>query len=113
MKEIFFMSLITIGLVLITGMITRTKAKTEPQKFETIYKDGNFEIRFYPEAVLASVTMNASYDDSRNSGFRILAGYIFGGNSENQKIAMTSPVRMSSTEQKSTMSFVLLKFIYE
>jgi hypothetical protein len=105
MKTILVISLLTIGLILITRMIT--KAKTETQKFETIYRDGNFEIRFYPEAILASVTMNGSYDDSRNSGFRILAGYIFGGNEENQKIAMTSPVRMSSADEISTMSFVL------
>jgi hypothetical protein len=43
----------------------------------------------------------------RNSGFRILAGYIFGGNEENKKIAMTSPVRMSASPSENTMSFVL------
>jgi hypothetical protein len=106
MKTLLFILLITIGLIILTGMMTKTKAKTETQKFKTIYKEGNFEIRYYPEAALASVTMEG-YDNSRNSGFRILAEYIFGGNSENQKISMTSPVRISNTEQKSTMSFVL------
>jgi hypothetical protein len=82
-------------------------SKTETQQYETVYKKDNFEIRYYPEAILASVKMDGTYDDSRNSGFRILAGYIFGGNQENEKIAMTSPVRMSNNETTNTMSFVL------
>lgn len=88
-------------------MLKIADAKTETQKYETVYKKGNFEIRYYPEAILASVKMDGTYDNSRNSGFRILAGYIFGGNQENEKIAMTSPVRMSSNETTNTMSFVL------
>ena len=95
------------GLLLLIGMLKTVQGKTETQKYETLYGDGNFEIRFYPEAILASVTMNGNYDNSRNSGFRILAGYIFGGNHENQKIAMTSPVRMSNDPGANTMSFVL------
>jgi hypothetical protein len=84
-----------------------TKAKTETQKYNAIYTKDNFEIRFYPEAILATVEMNGSYDNSRNSGFSVLAGYIFGGNEENTQIAMTSPVRMSGNEKLNTMSFVL------
>jgi hypothetical protein len=84
-----------------------TKAKTETQKYEVLYTKENFEIRFYPEAILATVEMNGSYDNSRNSGFQVLAGYIFGGNEENSQIAMTSPVRMSGNEKLNTMSFVL------
>jgi hypothetical protein len=94
-------------IILITGIYTMTKAKTETQKYEVIYTKDNFEIRFYPEAILATVEMNGSYDNSRNSGFRVLAGYIFGGNEENSQIAMTSPVRMSGNEKTNTMSFVL------
>lgn len=90
-----------------TGIYTMTKAKTETQKYKVIYTRENFEIRFYPEAILASVEMDGSFDNSRNSGFRVLAGYIFGGNNENSQIAMTSPVRMSGDEKLNRMSFVL------
>lgn len=83
------------------------KAKTEIQKYEVIFKKGAFEIRYYPEAILASVSSDGTYDNSRNSSFRVLAGYIFGGNKEEQKIAMTAPVRMSTSNNTSTMSFVL------
>jgi hypothetical protein len=103
---IIIVSLIVV-IILITGIYTVTKAKTETQKYEVIYTKDNFEIRFYPEAILATVEMNGSFDNSRNSGFQVLAGYIFGGNQENSQIAMTSPVRMSGNEKLSTMSFVL------
>lgn len=107
MKALILLSILTFGIIVISGIIKTTNAKTETQKYETLYKKGNFEIRFYPEAILASVTVEGNFDDSRNSGFRVLAGYIFGGNVEEQSIAMTSPVRMNSNETKSTMSFVL------
>ena len=107
MKILYVTLLLTIGLVLLSGIIKMTSAKTETQQYKTVYKEDNFEIRYYPQAILATVKMDGTYDDSRNSGFRILAGYIFGGNKENEKIAMTSPVRMSNTESGNTMSFVL------
>ena len=103
---IVIVSLIVV-IILITGIYTMTKAKTETQKYEVLYTKINFEIRFYPEAILATVEMNGTYDNSRNSGFQVLAGYIFGGNEENSQIAMTSPVRMSGNEKLNTMSFVL------
>jgi hypothetical protein len=107
MKTMFVIVSLIIAIVLITGIYTMTKAKTETQKYEVIYTKDNFEIRFYPEAILATVKMNGTYDNSRNSGFQVLAGYIFGGNEDNQQIAMTSPVRMSGNEKLNTMSFVL------
>ena len=104
--EILLILLIT-AFILLAAIMNQSMAKTETQKFTTLFREGNFEIRYYPEAVLATVKMNGTYDDSRNSGFRMLAGYIFGGNKNNQKIAMTAPVRMTDTENTSTMSFVM------
>ena len=107
MKTIIVIVSLIVVIVLITGIYTMTKAKKETQKYEVLYTKENFEIRFYPEAILATVEMNGTYDNSRNSGFQVLAGYIFGGNEENSQIAMTSPVRMSGNEKLNTMSFVL------
>ncbi|WP_167616800.1 SOUL family heme-binding protein [Maribellus sediminis] len=104
---ILIVTFITLGVFLVTSLHNKSHAETEIQPYETLYQSGNFEIRFYPQAILASVVMNENLDKSRNSGFRVLAGYIFGGNEENQKIAMTAPVRMSNTADSSTMSFVL------
>ncbi len=49
------------------------------------------EIRAYG-SMLAAETTVISGPSARNDAFRRLAGYIFGANSEQQKIAMTSPV---------------------
>jgi len=107
MKTSIVLITVIIVIILLMVFLTSYGSKTETQKYETLHKEGDFEIRFYPEAYLASVNMKGNYDNMRNSGFRVLAGYIFGNNKENEKIAMTSPVRMTSKEGSNTMSFVM------
>lgn len=107
MKILILTSALVLIIILITGIYTMTKAKTETQKYEVLYIKENFEIRYYPEAILATIEMKGTYNNSRNSAFQVLAGYIFGGNEENTQIAMTSPVRMSGNEKLNIMSFVL------
>lgn len=107
MKTWIVLTILITVIILIAGIYTMTIAKTETQKYEVLYSKNNFEIRIYPEAILASVQMKGSFDDTRNSGFGVLAGYIFGGNTESTKIAMTSPVRMSTESNLNTMSFVM------
>jgi len=82
---------------------------TEQRAYKIIRKDKEFEIRFYPPANLASVQVNGGYAAIRGEGFNELAGYIFGGNSGGQKIAMTAPVIMDIQPEESsgTMSFVM------
>jgi len=58
MKLIYIISLLAIVFVVVTGILNRAEAKTETQKYETIYKNGNFEIRYCVQAILASATMN-------------------------------------------------------
>ncbi len=88
--------------------ITNSTKKTEEQPYKVIQKDGDFEIRFYPSATMATVTSSAkSYKELGNAGFRKLAGFIFGGNDANKQIAMTAPVHMDINDSISTMSFVM------
>jgi hypothetical protein len=82
-------------------------AQTEKQKYSLLYKQGDFEIRRYEPAILASVEMPGTYSSMSSSGFRELAGYIFGGNNREMKIAMTAPVRVATEDSTSTMSFVM------
>lgn len=83
-------------------------AKTETQPFEVIKTEKNFEIRRYPPATIAKVSMEAkSYKELSSAGFRKLASFIFGENQDQKNIAMTSPVHMDINDSKSSMSFVM------
>lgn len=82
-------------------------AKTEEQKCETVKEIGDVEIRYYPPAILATTWAKGEYKDMSRAGFRTLASYIFGQNSNSEKIAMTTPVHMSMGDDSSSMSFVM------
>jgi hypothetical protein len=72
-------------------------------------KYGKFEIRTYEATLFTSVKLNTKgYENSSRRGFSILAGYIFGNNERNEKIAMTSPVTMSLGDSV-TMMFMVPK----
>lgn len=108
--KIYFLTFIILGLLFICFQIYvyMATAKTEEQKYTTIKKYDEFEIRYYPEAVMASVTMDAkTFREVSGAGFRKLAGFIFGGNQASKQISMTSPVHMDINQNKSTMSFVM------
>lgn len=81
---------------------------TERQAYQRLKREKEFEIRNYPEATMATIKSGASsYKELGNTGFRKLAGYIFGGNDQKQQIAMTAPVHMEMTDSVSSMSFVM------
>ena len=83
-------------------------ARIEKQKYRVVKKEKEFEIRFYPPAIFASTRSAAkSYRDLGKSGFRKIAGYIFGNNEKSARIAMTAPVHMDINEKESSMSFVM------
>jgi len=82
--------------------------KSNEQPYTVIKVEKDFEIRFYPVVTMATINSTAkSYKELSSPGFRQLAGYIFGGNSTKQKIAMTSPVHMDINDSVSSMSFVM------
>ena len=65
---------------------------TESPTFTLEKKDDHFEIRKYPDYILAHVDVESDYDSAIGIGFSILAGYIFGGNKKRKSIPMTTPV---------------------
>jgi len=81
-------------------------ADTEEPSFELIdqWPEKNIELREYGASILAVTSMDAT----GNGGFSTLAGYIFGGNTTEQKIAMTAPVQTSMTgSELQEMAFVM------
>ena len=105
--------IITLGALLLILIIFQSfmavlTSKTEKQAYQVIQKGDDFEIRYYPPATFATIQSSAkSYKELGSSGFRKIAGYIFGGNESSSKIAMTSPVHMDITNEGSSMSFVM------
>lgn len=77
---------------------------TEEPPFTVVSHEGDFEVRDYPALVVAEVTVAGDQSQSANKGFRLLAGYIFGGNTRQQSIAMTAPVAQQRTGEKIPMT---------
>lgn len=103
---------VLIGLVVafvgVQAYTTMSTKGTPQQPYSVLKTIGDLEVRRYPEALTASVLRPGStYKEVSNSGFRSLAGYIFGGNTEEKKIAMTAPVHMEMGADSSRMRFVM------
>ena len=67
-------------------------SRVEQTDYIVLSKTKNYEIREYPAHIVAQTTVQGPFKDSMNSGFSIVAGYIFGGNVKKESIAMTAPV---------------------
>lgn len=65
---------------------------TEEPVFKLVLQSEAFEVREYPALIAAEVSVGGDRSAAVSAGFRLLAGYIFGGNSRSQSIAMTAPV---------------------
>lgn len=103
--SILILILLIIAIPLVMAFST---SRIEKQKYRVIKKESEFEIRYYPPAIFATIRSSAkSYRELSSSGFRKIAGYIFGNNESGSKIAMTSPVHMDINNRESSMSFVM------
>jgi len=100
---------ISVGLLIAFQIYTTMSTEqTAAQAYKVIRTEKEFEVRYYPVVTMATISSSAkTYKELSSSGFRKLAGYIFGGNSSNQKIAMTAPVHMDINDSASSMSFVM------
>ena len=73
----------------------------EEPKFSVLEKSPPFELRSYAPMILAEAQTEGDLDEASNQGFRLIAGYIFGQNQVNEKIAMTVPVAVEEQAPKS------------
>jgi hypothetical protein len=77
---------------------------TEQQPYDVVRSFDDFQVRRYPEHLLAEVTTDGPFEDAGNRAFRYLFAYISGENKPRQKVSMTAPVvqaRASSTIPRS------------
>jgi hypothetical protein len=102
----------TLGTLILVFVIVqlfalKTQKDIETYPYKVVKKYEQFEIRKYESRLFTSVTLPTNqYKNASGNGFSILAGYIFGNNKTNEKIAMTSPVAMS-LEDSMTMMFMV------
>lgn len=69
---------------------------------------GELEIRQYAPRLEAHTRMvTDDFDDARERGFRRLASYIFGGNTDARLLAMTVPVTIVPRSGSHTVAFVM------
>ena len=72
---------------------------TEHQPYDVVQAYPDFELRRYPEHVVAETRVTGTFDGAGNASFRRLAGYIGGRNSQSRKVAMTAPVVQESDDR--------------
>lgn len=108
MKILFIIIILVVSVVTMAQVyISKYSSRTEQHKYEVIKSYDKFEIRRYEPALFSSVILEKKgYKENSGEGFRILAGYIFGGNESNEKIAMTSPVAMELGDTSKMMFMV-------
>ena len=102
------------GIILILFVISQlfflnSQRNIETYAFTIIDSYETIEIRQYEASLFTSVQMPSNnYRKTSSKGFSVLAGYIFGSNDKEEKIAMTSPVAMS-LKDSTTMLFLVPK----
>ena len=115
---------IGIGTAVITGLwagYTKVyEGNLDGPRYQTQRVDGAFELRAYEPFVIAQTAMKSSERKGMSGGFRVLAGYIFGGNQPAERLPMTAPVvtrqggeslgmtaPVLNDSKRSTMAFVM------
>src|SRR5512139_1344979 len=86
------------------GVSCSMASATEEPKYTVVRQYDGFEIREYAPYLVAEVVVPGPSEEAGNQGFRILAGYIFGKNKGDRKIAMTAPVAQAPAPAKIEMT---------
>ena len=88
------------GALLTACSVVGVRSGTEQPRYDVVapLADG-VEIRRYAPRLAAETTVDGSEHDARSTGFRRVAGYIFGGNSGRARTAMTAPVAVAAAGQ--------------
>ena len=106
---LILLTLMLVAFVIIQIFAMNGQKNIEMYTYQVNKKYDTFEIRNYEATLFTSVKLSTKgYKNSSGKGFSILAGYIFGKNERNEKIAMTSPVAMT-LEDSTTMMFMVPK----
>jgi DNA gyrase inhibitor GyrI len=104
--------IVSLGSMLVASLglfaCATSRAGYESAPFTVAEKDGDVELRDYPQLTVARTTGKGNEADG---AFMRLFGYIQGNNAGGAKIEMTTPVFMERGEKTTEMSFVLPKTV--
>ena len=80
-----------------------SQATPEPE-YQIIRQIGDIEVRQYTAYAVAEVIVPGPSSEAGSQAFPILAGYIFGKNKGDRKLAMTAPVTQAAAPTKLEMT---------
>jgi hypothetical protein len=81
-----------------------TSHATEEPDYKVVQKFDAIEVREYGAYTVAEVVVPGPANEAGNKAFPILAGYIFGKNKGDRKLAMTAPVTQAAESVKLEMT---------
>ena len=100
-RILFGAAIVSILALLILPMSSHA---TEEPEFQVIRTLGDIEVRQYSGYTVAEVVVPGPSSEAGNQAFPILAGYIFGKNKGERKLAMTAPVTQAAVPVKMEMT---------
>ncbi|MEI6529375.1 MAG: heme-binding protein [Candidatus Falkowbacteria bacterium] len=83
-------------------------SRVERTDYSVVKRMKGYEIREYPAHIVAQTKVQGQHGRSMSSGFRIVAGYIFGGNTKKERIAMTAPVVAQKGEGSNVLESIAM-----
>ena len=95
---------LTLPLTLVLFAASMPSYAVEEAAYTVSGKMDDVEMRQYAPHVVAEVVVPGTVAEAGNQGFRILAGYIFGNNKGEHKLAMTAPVTQTAVPARQAAS---------
>lgn len=94
--------------VAIAGLATGPiMSRVEQPSYRVERADGPIELRSYGPMITAEAVVSGERGTAIRDGFKMIAGYIFGGNAPQAKIDMTAPVIQQAEGDRWTVRFVM------
>jgi hypothetical protein len=103
-NRIMNLRMVFVGTLFCVALIGTGAMAVEEPSYKLVLTDGAFEVRDYPALVVAEVTVNGDQKEAASKGFRVLAGYIFGGSKSRKSVEMTAPVSQVPASEKIAMT---------
>lgn len=80
------------------------RLRYESPRYRVLERRGDLEVRRYEDRLVAETVVEGDERAVTREGFRRLAGYIFGGNVRDERVAMTTPVERAPAGERIAMT---------